>query len=372
MSGVGKNDLKVGAFVLLGLVLAGLVIFLIGDERRVFERSVYFDAQFEDVEGLTAGAPVRMGGVRIGQVSQVRYAEDSSDGMVHVKLRVVSEDAKRIREDSRVRIVNKGLLGDKMFEIDHGTKGGELPPGSMIPSDTDEGLMGKVDSIATEAELTLKNVRELATALGDERLHEDVREIARSTNVLLKEVTEGQGYPHRFLSDPREAERISATVEGLSDAATELKYTLREVRLAVRGVRRGPGFAHDMLYGEGAKKEIAQVGAAAGELALTLEGIREGDGFMRDVLFGGNGDTKDAISNVTQMTADLRDIVRGVKDGKGTMGALLMDPSIYEDLKRILGDVERNDVLRAIVRYSIKKDRPEPEVKVREAEADAR
>lgn len=366
---VGKNDLKVGAFVLFGLLLAGLVIFLIGDERRVFETSVYYDAQFENVEGLTAGAPVRMGGVRIGQVSRVRYKEDATDGMVHVSLRVVSEDAKRIREDSRVHIVNKGLLGDKMLEIDHGTVGDQLPPGSIIPSATDDDLMGKVDSIATEAEATLRNVRDLAEALGDEQLHEDVRESARSVNVLLKEVTQGQGYPHRFLSDPHEAERISSTIESLSDAATELKYTLREVRLAVRQVRKGPGFAHDMIYGDGAEKEIAQFGAAADEVALTLRGIRQGDGFMRDVLFGGNGDTRDAISNVNQLTADLRDIVRGVKDGKGTVGALLVDPSIYEDMKRILGDVERNDVLRAIVRYSIKKDRPAPKVEVERADA---
>ena len=59
----------------------------------------------------------------------------------------------------------------------------------------------------------------------------------------------------------------------------------------------------------------------------------------------------------------LRDIVRGVKQGKGTVGALLVDPSIYEDLKRVLGNVERNSVLRALVRYSIRRDEQAPEVK---------
>jgi phospholipid/cholesterol/gamma-HCH transport system substrate-binding protein len=175
-------------------------------------------------------------------------------------------------------------------------------------------------------------------------------------NVLLKEVTEGKGYPHRFLTDPNEAERISQTVQSLSGSAEELNQTLREFRVAVRQVRQGPGFAHDVIFGDGPKKEIAQIGFAAEEVALTLQGIRGGNGFAHDLLYGGESDTRDALTNITQATADLRDILAGVKAGKGTIGALLVDPSVYEDIKRVVGNVGRNDVLRALVRYSIKRD----------------
>jgi phospholipid/cholesterol/gamma-HCH transport system substrate-binding protein len=57
--------------------------------------------------------------------------------------------------------------------------------------------------------------------------------------------------------------------------------------------------------------------------------------------------------NLGVMSDDLRQIVADLRAGKGTVGALLVDPSVYEDLKRVLGDVQRNDVLRALVRYSI-------------------
>ena len=53
-----------------------------------------------------------------------------------------------------------------------------------------------------------------------------------------------------------------------------------------------------------------------------------------------------------------------MRQGKGTVGALLVDPSVYEDMKMVLGNVERNDVLRALVRYSIKQDEKKPEVQV--------
>ncbi|MCK6591776.1 MAG: MCE family protein, partial [Polyangiaceae bacterium] len=59
---VGR-DLKVGAFVLAGLLFSAVVIFLIGDERRLFSSSVVFKTKFADVQGLKSGAPIRMGGI---------------------------------------------------------------------------------------------------------------------------------------------------------------------------------------------------------------------------------------------------------------------------------------------------------------------
>jgi hypothetical protein len=56
------------------------------------------------------------------------------------------------------------------------------------------------------------------------------------------------------------------------------------------------------------------------------------------------------------MSDDARAIVHDVRQGKGTLGALLMDPSVYDDLRSLVGNVERNEVLRALVRYSIKAD----------------
>jgi phospholipid/cholesterol/gamma-HCH transport system substrate-binding protein len=225
-------------------------------------------------------------------------------------------------------------------------------------------MMGAISGLAGEAEQAISNVGEITEQLKDERLHKDIREAAARMNVLLEQLTEGEGYPHRFLTDPQESERISRAIASFEQTSTELNHTLREVRQTAARVRTGPGFAHDVIYGDGPKKEIGQFGMAAEEVAITLKGIREGNGFAHDVLFGGDENTDDAMKNVNQLTADLRDIVRDMKDGKGTIGALLVDPSIYEDVKRLLGNVGRNNVLRALVRYSIKKDGKEPVIEV--------
>jgi phospholipid/cholesterol/gamma-HCH transport system substrate-binding protein len=70
------------------------------------------------------------------------------------------------------------------------------------------------------------------------------------------------------------------------------------------------------------------------------------------------------MGNLNAMSRDLRQIVANIKAGKGTIGALMVDPSVYEDIKLVLGNVDRNKALRALVRYSIKQDEKAPSVSV--------
>ena len=70
------------------------------------------------------------------------------------------------------------------------------------------------------------------------------------------------------------------------------------------------------------------------------------------------------MGNVNAMSDDLREIVANVKAGRGTIGALLVDPTVYEDIKSLVGNVERNQVLRALVRYSIKQTEEKPHATV--------
>lgn len=350
--------------MLAGLLFSALVIFLIGDERRLFERSVDFTAKFSDVQGLKAGAPIRMGGVDIGHVSEVGYGKVAGDTTIYVKLSVVKSEAGRIKTDSIAKVAAKGLLGDKMIEITRGKDAAVVPPGQDLRSEDPDDMFGKVSGMAGKADATLDGLQRITENLANEQLHRDLRQSVASLNSVLKNVADGEGYPHKFVTDKAEAERISHMLDSIDHTANELSLTLTEVRRVAARVESGPGFAHDVIYGDGPRKEIAQFGHAAEEVALSLEGIRKGDSLAHDTLYGGKGNPAEAMANITAMTADLRAITADMRKGKGTVGALLVDPSVYEDMKVLLGNVQRNDVLRALVRYSIKQDEKKPEVNV--------
>jgi phospholipid/cholesterol/gamma-HCH transport system substrate-binding protein len=359
-----SRNIKVGLFVLAGLFFSGIVIFLIGDERRLFSPSESYRAEFANVMGLKSGAPVQMGGIDIGHVGEVGYSKDPRDTKIYVALEIVKSEAMRIKVDSHVRVATKGLLGDKMIEITQGKAEASLPSGSLVTADVVPDLIQEMSGAGMKAIGALDDVKKVTSSLADDKLQRDLHESVASLNNVLKQVSEGDGYPHRLLTDKGEAERISHTLASLDRVAQEATAALADVRQISDRIKAGPGFAHDVIFGDGPAKQIEQFGDAAHEVAATLKGMRDGDGLMHDAIYGGKGEGAETMKNVAALTGDLRVIVANIRAGKGTMGALLVDPSIYEDMKMVLGNVQRNDVLRSLVRYSIKQDEKKPAVEV--------
>jgi phospholipid/cholesterol/gamma-HCH transport system substrate-binding protein len=363
-----SKEMRVGAFVLAGLVVAGLVIFLIGDEKRLFDAKLTYHTSFSDVQGLKTGAPVRLGGIDIGTVSGIAHSDDPADSRLYVDLHIVKRESGRIKQDTIAKVSNKGLLGDKMIELSGGSPNAPvIPPEGTIKGEdpTDfTNLFSEVGNMTHRADKILANLEVTTKALSDAQMHDDLRRSIHSVNLILKEVAEGQGYVHRVLADPAEAARLSHLVTTLDRVATETEGTMTEARKAAARVNTGPGFVHEVLYGEKGADAMANFGGAAAEVIATLRGIRDGNGLAHTIIYGGDEPSTQVSANIGAITRDLRQIIADLRAGKGTLGALLVDPSIYEDVKGVLGNVQRNDALRALVRYSIKQDEKQPAVRV--------
>jgi phospholipid/cholesterol/gamma-HCH transport system substrate-binding protein len=366
---VSSLDVKVGAFVLAGLTAVGAVIFLIGDERELFQSKLPYTTQFEDVQGLRRGSPVRMGGVDVGTIVGVDYGKDAGDKNIHVRMSISVADARRIRADSVATIEGKGLLGDKMIVVSVGTPGqAELPEGSAIQSKSADDIgqmLSRLSNISGQVEKVVNNLERTTSSLSDEKFQGDIRTSVASLADILGSIDHGDGYVGKLLHDPSEAQRLSHLLANLEQTSSELERTTASVNQILGRVQAGPGFAHEVLYGEGGSKTIAKFGNVADELQTTLKGIREGNGIARSVIYGDDS-SQQVMGNLNQVSVDLKQMVTDMRAGKGTLGALLVDPSVYEDLKLMLGNVERNRTLRALVRYSIKADEKSPAVEVRD------
>jgi phospholipid/cholesterol/gamma-HCH transport system substrate-binding protein len=364
-----SRDIKVGAFVLASLCLVGGLIFLIGSEAQMFARHVEVRTAFKDVQGLTRGSPVRMGGVDIGSVADLGYGETAKDDTIYVTMSIVKSEARRIRRDSVASVEGKGLLGDKMVVITVGsTSAPELQPGEDLKSTESKDLtqiMTDVKHVAAGANRVVENLEKTTEALADEGLHRDVKQSVEHLNGVMAALDNGEGYLGRLLHDKAEADRLSATIESFRRSSDELEKLLTNTNQVIARVRTGPGFVHEVVYGESSEKALAQVGGAAEELGLALRGIRENKSLAHALLY--EQESQELVANLNHASADLSRIMADIKDGKGTVGALLTDPSVYDDLKVLLGNVGRNRSLRALVRYSISRD--EQSGRVRDPEA---
>ncbi len=150
--------------------------------------------------------------------------------------------------------------------------------------------------------------------------------------------------------------RSARRSHNLNQTSARLNATLANVQDVTDHVRAGPGIAHALVYDGEMSKSTAGV---VHELHEDLRAIREGNGLAHALLYG-DDPSQHVMTNLNAMSDDLRAIVGNLKQGKGTLGALLVDPTVYEDIKSAVGNVERNEVLRALVRYSIKADEKKP------------
>jgi phospholipid/cholesterol/gamma-HCH transport system substrate-binding protein len=211
----------------------------------------------------------------------------------------------------------------------------------------------------------MQNLERTTGTLAEQGFRDDVQEGVHSLSSIMKKVDEGDGYVGRLLRDPEEADRISRAIANMERTSEELRHTVAGLNRAVAQVNHGPGLVHEVLYGEESQKAVAQFGRAADELATTLEGVRSGNGIAHSVIYG-DDQSASMMSDMNAVTKDIKAIVSDVRQGKGTIGALLVDPSVYEDLKLLLGNVDRNKALRALVRYSIRRDEKAPSVEVKD------
>ncbi|HEX7667818.1 MAG TPA: MlaD family protein, partial [Polyangiaceae bacterium] len=339
---------KVGIFMLLGILLSAFIVFLIGDKRNYWHKEVTYKASFADVAGLKPGAPVRMGGVDIGAVTAVGHSANASDPRIYVTVEVVETESERIRESTVATVSNKGLLGDKMIELTSDGVGAHVPPGQMLkteePVDFSKYLT-KVQGIMDKAEQVVGNVEQATRAFSDPKFSEDVKGSVHDLRVIMDGIAQNDSVVHRALLDPHEGAKFDRVLSHAENVSANLDDFSAHVK-------NGPGIAHALVYDGEISKNAA---GTVDEIHKDLVAIREGNGIVHALVYGDN-DTQHLMGNVNAMSDDMREIVANMKAGKGTIGALLVDPSIYEDIKSVVGNVDRNDVLRALVRYSIKAD----------------
>ena len=127
MQNHATRDLIVGLFVLVGLATLAYLSLQVGGIEFGAANRIALEATFDDIGGLSVRAPVRIGGVKIGQVSAIGLDQESRP---KVTLAVDSDVA--ISTDSTAAIRTAGLLGDQFISVELGAEDETLQPGEAF------------------------------------------------------------------------------------------------------------------------------------------------------------------------------------------------------------------------------------------------
>jgi phospholipid/cholesterol/gamma-HCH transport system substrate-binding protein len=327
-----RLEVKVGLFVVATLMVAAVVVLLLGKSKHVFEQRVTLHATFSEVAGLVQGAPVRLAGVNVGTVSQIMFVQAQPRPLIRVDLQLSQSAIGLVRADSVARISAQGLLGDKTVDVTAGSSssppvgaGGEIK--TAVAPDLDK-MMQQAAAVLDDAKRVADRAAAAVEQFADPKTIAEVRESVLHIHGLLHATEKGDGLAHALFYDKRTADELTRLETNLSRLTEHVDRGVQRIDAVLASTD------HD---GEQLLNNVSRAAKSVGRTADEIEQSR-------------------VVANLGRASGDLAAMTGYMKAGQGTLGALVVDPTVYEQLVQVLGGVGRSRVLRALVRYAISRD----------------
>ena len=111
----------IGVFVLGGLLLFTVGLFMIGDRQMAFAKKVTIFAEFKKITGLQPGGIVRVSGARAGAIQRI-IPPSAPGGRFRVQFDIIEELHPLVRLDSIASIETEGLVGGNYLGVGSGTE----------------------------------------------------------------------------------------------------------------------------------------------------------------------------------------------------------------------------------------------------------
>jgi phospholipid/cholesterol/gamma-HCH transport system substrate-binding protein len=382
-----RQKLRVGVFVLIGLVAFLGMIYALGARARLFEPRYTIHAEFNEVGGLVEGATVRLAGVQIGRVTGVRLPAEPG-GRVRVDLTIGRQFANRVRKDSVARLETQGLLGDKIVELSVGTvAAAAVKSGDIIDSQESQDIgrvMAQSGQVVKSVSALAESLRETAQKLNQSGLIEEaVATVASAHKVtdqvgrVVAEVERGKGWAHAIVyEEPVMLKRLTATTQSLLDrvqrgegavgvlvspestaSAKRFVAALDRLSRVVEQPSPEDGVLPALLFDPKYRALLDDVGVVAHNMRDISDRLAGGRGTLGSLLKDQPGDAGlgQASQDFQTTMANFRAISEKINTGEGTVGALIADPTVYERLVTILDGAQRSFLLRSMLR-SLGKD----------------
>lgn len=145
------TQMKVGLFVLAGLIVLLGSIFTLSSNKTFFQETFEVRSYFDSVQGLNVGAVVSLSGLKVGNVDRITF--DETKNLVEVISRIDPEFKNKIKKDSRIEIKTQGALGDKFLYITPGTVSADVVRnGDEVVADYGNDILAVLSKRGNESE----------------------------------------------------------------------------------------------------------------------------------------------------------------------------------------------------------------------------
>ncbi len=288
------NNIKLGAFVLSGLVLMILCFFIIGKNNNIFGNDFKLKTRFSNLNGLTEGNNVLFSGLQAGTVKKIELINDST---IEVTMQLNSKVKSFIQKNAVATVGTEGLMGNKVVNISPVKgKSTKVDEGDLLQAKN----MANMDEIIEKLSQTNNNVATISEVLkgtvlridssailkllNDEsigiNLKSSLRNIYKTTNNaqemtiglnhIINDIRSGKGTAGLLLSDTTIAGTLKDAIAQVRAAGVNANTMTREVNAIVKGINQ------DIAKGNGPLHILLKDSTTANNISLTIENLQKG------------------------------------------------------------------------------------------------
>ena len=293
------SQLRVGLTVLFASTTLAVLIFVMSGTGGWFTHKITLRSFFDNASGLREGAPVRLAGVDIGNVTAIRIVKEKPMTPVEVTMKVNTKYAFNLRKDSVTLMSTAGILGETFVDVDSSTaKGPEATDGDILAARDQPDIQDVVRS----SQGTLQNMDSLL----------------KRVDRIVAFIESGQGSIGKVIYDPALYNQLNATVV--------------EFKGLVDDIQSGKGSIGPLITSDEAYKKVM---AAVDKVNAMIDDLQQGKGSAGKLL-----KDPELYDNVNKTVANVRSLTDDINAGKGALGKMAHDQEFADKLQQTLNNLE--------------------------------
>lgn len=284
-----NEKLKLGIFVVIGLLLFVTAIYLIGQRKNMFVKTFTISANFNNVNGLLQGNNVRYSGINVGTVKRINMINDST---INVIMAIDEKMVKHIKKDAIATIGTDGLVGNMLINI--------VPGNSNATTISQGDIIESYSKIGTDDMLNTLNVTNENAALLTAKLLD-----------ITNSITNGKGTLGMLINDSITAKNIHHTINNLKLTSKEANKTIKEINNLVSSINLDQSVAGTLLKDTVETQKVKQI-------IINLESSSQ---------------------NIHEVVTNLNETLLSIKEGEGALNYLSNDVEFVKNLDEAIKNI---------------------------------
>jgi phospholipid/cholesterol/gamma-HCH transport system substrate-binding protein len=288
-----RNEIKIGLMVAVTITLFILGInFLRG--KGLFSSDKGYSTVYNNIQGLQESAEVRLNGLKIGQVDKIELQSNRT-----IKVHFLLKKEIKVPRGSVVQLTSADLIsGTKILNLEMSNDPQILPENSVIQSKEAEGLLGNLGSqVSPMLETVTHTVVSLDTLLNtvNNIINDDTRKHLNASFASLE-----------------------VSLNQLSGLATELNKQSGELAGVIRNANSITG----------------NLAANNAQINNTLNNLQDFSTSLK------NAPVQETVDDLRKAAADLQSLVAKANNSNGSLGLLMNDKRLYNNLSTTLATLD--------------------------------